>query len=331
MSSTHVSARPAPAGAGRFSYPSAGRHLLGLEGMSRDTILDILDAAELFRERFRAGGAPTNELAGLTVCNAFFEDSTRTRVSFEIAEKRLGALAVGFAAAGSSVSKGETLLDTIRTIVAMRVDLVVVRHASPGASGFLARHLDAGILNAGDGEHEHPTQGLLDLMTLRHAWQGRFEGRRIAIVGDIAHSRVARSAMFGLASLGTQITVAGPTALLPAEVELMGCSVAPTVEQALEGADAVMTLRIQKERMEQGLLPSLSEYAREWGINARRVALMKPEAVVLHPGPMNRGIEIAPDVADGPRSAVFDQVENGVAVRSAVLVRCTRAIGREAA
>src|SRR6185369_4757450 len=173
---------------------------------------------------------------------------TRTRVSFEIAEKRLGALAVGFSAAGSSVSKGETLLDTIRTIVAMRVDLVVVRHSSPGAAGFLARHVEAGILNGGDGEHEHPTQGLLDLMTLRQAWQGRFEGRRIAIVGDLAHSRVARSALFGLAALGVQVTAAGPATLLPADVEQLGCTVAPTVEDALEGADAVMTLRLQKER-----------------------------------------------------------------------------------
>jgi aspartate carbamoyltransferase catalytic subunit len=294
--------------------------------MSRDAILEILDSAERYRARFRAGGPTSDELAGLTVCNAFFEDSTRTRVSFEIAEKRLGALTVGFSSAGSSVSKGETLLDTIGTIVAMRVDLVVVRHASAGAPAFLARHLDAAVLNGGDGEHEHPTQGLLDLMTLRQAWQGRFEGRRLAIIGDVAHSRVARSAMFGLAALGVQVTVAGPAALLPAEVEQFGCTVAPTVEDAMEGADAAMTLRIQKERMEQGLLPSLSEYAREWGLHARRVSLMKPEAVVLHPGPINRGIEITPEVADGPRSAVLEQVENGVAVRCAVLVRCAAAL-----
>jgi aspartate carbamoyltransferase catalytic subunit len=228
------------------------------------------------------------------------------------------------------VSKGETLLDTLRVIASMRVDILIVRHASSGTASYLARYLDAAVINAGDGRHEHPTQGLLDVMTLREAWKGRFEGRRVAIVGDIAHSRVARSAIHGLNALGVDVTLAGPATLIPAEVELLGVAVAPTVEDAMAGADAVMTLRIQKERMDAGLLPSLGEYSKVWGITAERMALLKPEAVVLHPGPMNRGIEIAPDVADGPRSVILDQVGNGVAIRCAVLKRCAGALAREA-
>jgi len=346
MSHTHASTRPAASGAGLFYRPEvergpgapdtgpaavpSRRHLLGLEGMARADILEILDAAAAYRERSRAHALPTQELRGVTVCNAFFEDSTRTRVSFELAEQAMGAFHTSFHAGGSSVSKGETLLDTLRVIASMRVDLLVVRHASPGAAAYLARHLDTGVINAGDGRHEHPTQGLLDLMTLRRAWEGRLEGRRVAIVGDIAHSRVARSACFGLAALGVEVTLAGPVTLMPAGVEGLGSSVAPTVEDAMRGADAVMTLRIQRERMEAGLLPSLTEYAREWGITAARVELMKPGAVVLHPGPMNRGVEITPEVADGRRSVIFDQVENGVAIRCAVLKRCAGALARRA-
>jgi aspartate carbamoyltransferase catalytic subunit len=328
--STLTVATPATPGTGIFSAPSR-RHLIGLEGIPRDDILQILDDAARYRERMRSHRLPTGELRGVTVCNAFFEDSTRTRVSFELAEQGLGAILTSFHAGASSVSKGETLLDTLRVIASMRVDLFVVRHASSGVASYLAHHLDAAVINAGDGRHEHPTQGLLDLMTLRQAWKGRFENRRIAIVGDIAHSRVARSAIFGLNSLGVQVTVAAPATLVPCEVESLGCEMAATVEDAMRGADAVMTLRIQKERMESGLLPSLTEYSREWGITAKRVGLMKPEAVVLHPGPMNRGVEITPEVADGPRSVIFDQVENGVAIRCAVLKRCAGALVREAA
>jgi aspartate carbamoyltransferase catalytic subunit len=325
-----ISETPAPTGAGIFSsHPR--RHLLGLEGMERPDILEILDEAARYRDRMRAHRMPTGELTGVTVCNVFFEDSTRTRVSFEVAAQGLGAIHTSFHTGGSSVSKGETLLDTLRVIASMRVDIFVVRHASSGAACYLARHLDAGVVNAGDGRHEHPTQGLLDLMTLRQAWRGGFEGRRIAIVGDIAHSRVARSAIFGLLALGVEVTLAGPATLMPAGVERLGCTVAPTVEDAMRDADAVMTLRIQRERMETGLLPSLAEYSREWGITASRVELMRPGAVVLHPGPMNRGVEITPDVADGPRSVIFDQVENGVAIRCAVLKRCAGALAREAA
>jgi aspartate carbamoyltransferase catalytic subunit len=298
--------------------------------MGRVDILEILDSAAAYRVKIRAHALPTDELRGVTVCNAFFEDSTRTRVSFEIAEQGLGAIHTSFQASRSSVSKGESLLDTLRVIASMRVDLLVVRHASPGAAAYLARHLDTGVINAGDGGHEHPTQGLLDLMTLRQAWNDHFEGRRVAIVGDIAHSRVARSAFFGLAALGVEVTLAGPATLMPAGIEALGCGLAPTVEDAMRDADAVMTLRIQRERMDAGLLPSLTEYAREWGITAKRVDLMKPGAVVLHPGPMNRGVEITPEVADGARSVIFDQVENGVAIRCAVLKRCAGALARRA-
>jgi aspartate carbamoyltransferase catalytic subunit len=211
----------------------------------------------------------------------------------------------------------------------MRVDLVVVRHPSSGAAAYLTRHLEAGVINAGDGQHEHPTQGLLDLLALRRAWGARFEGRRMAIVGDITHSRVARSAIHGLRILGVAVTLAGPPTLIPQGIEAMGVTVAPSVEDALRDADAAMALRIQRERMQQGLLASLSEYARVWGVNARRADLLRPDGVVLHPGPMNRGVEIAPDVADGPRSVIFEQVTDGVAVRCAVLRRCAAGVRGE--
>jgi aspartate carbamoyltransferase catalytic subunit len=330
MSTEVLHADPAPRGAGLF-VASARPHLLGLEGMPRDEILRLLDRAAHYRLLMREHAMPTGELRGVTVCNAFFEDSTRTRISFELAERGLGASSVLFSVGGSSVSKGETLLDTLRVVTSMRVDILVVRHSSSGQAHYLARHLDAAVINAGDGRHEHPTQGLLDLMTLRQAWNDVWERRRIAIVGDISHSRVARSAIFGLVTLGVEVTVAAPATLMPEGIELLGVAVAPTVEDAMRGADAAMTLRIQKERMEGGLLPSLDEYSRGWGITRERVELMKPGAVVLHPGPMNRGVEIAPDVADGPRSVILDQVENGVAIRCAVLQRAAGALAREAA
>jgi len=320
---------PAPQATGIFFDPVSSkpdRSLLGLEGLAAAAIHEMLDDADAFRHRWRLHGkAPSAELQGFEICNAFFEDSTRTRVSFELAEQRLGATHTTFGVGGSSVSKGETLLDTIHTIAAMGVDLIVIRHAAAGAAATVARELDVAVVNAGDGMHEHPTQGLLDLLTLRDAWNGRFEGRRLAIVGDIAHSRVARSAIHGLLALGAEVTLAGPATLMPADVDLLGVQVAATVDDAMAGADGVMALRLQRERMECGKLPSLGEYARVWGVNPQRVAIMKPEAVVMHPGPMNRGVEISPEVADGPRSRVFGQVENGVAVRCAVLARCARA------
>jgi len=330
LSTQTLPARPGAPGAGLFVAP--GRtHLLGLEGMPRDEIVALLDRAIHYRTLIRDHAVPTRELRGLSVCNAFFEDSTRTRISFELAENALGANNVLFSVGGSSVSKGETLLDTMSVVMSMRVDILVVRHSSAGQAHYLARHLDAAVVNAGDGRHEHPTQGLLDLMTLRQAWNDRWEGRRIAIVGDIAHSRVARSAIFGLRTLGVAVTAAAPATLMPVDLERLGVTVAPTVEEAMRDADAVMTLRIQKERMKSGLLPSLNEYSRGWGITRERVELMKPDAVVLHPGPMNRGVEISPEVADGPRSVILDQVENGVAIRCAVLRRSAGALAKEAA
>lgn len=331
MNTSEHSSALAPHGTGRFSYPSAGRHLLGLEGMPAQAIFEILDDAERDLARLAVDRSPTDELRLLTVVIAMFEDSTRTRVSFQIAAKRLGATVSTFSSHGLSLSKGESLRDTLHIFEANGADVVVVRHSSPGAPAYLAQQLESAVVNAGDGMHEHPTQGLLDIMTLRQAWGGRFEGRRIAIVGDIAHSRVARSAIFGLTTLGVAVTVAGPATLMPAEVERLGCTVAASVDEAMEGADAVMALRLQRERMEKGLLPSLSEYTRVWGIDAVRVRRMKPDAVVLHPGPVNRGVELAPDVADGERSVILDQVANGVAVRCAVLRRCAGALAREVA
>ncbi len=329
--------RPAPAGAGLFSSPDSRelttsamdpRHLLGLEGMARHDLLEILESADRYRQaldrRERIAELPVNT----SVANCFFEDSTRTRFSFEIAEQHLGLRHVTFTSSGSSMSKGESLRDTMRVITSMAVDLVVVRHSSPGAPHFLAREIEAGVINAGDGAHEHPTQGLLDLLTLRRAWEGRFEERTIAIVGDIAHSRVARSAIHGLRTLGARVVVAGPPTLIPEGIESMGVSLTATVEEALEGADAAMTLRLQRERMEKGLLSTPGEYARIWGLDASRVERLKPGAPILHPGPVNRGVEIAADVADGPRSVILEQVTNGVAVRCAVLERCARAVER---
>ena len=304
------------------------KDLLGLEDVPREEILEILDAARAFREVMARPIPKVPTLRAITVVNAFFENSTRTRVSFELAEKRLSADTVSFSSTGSSTSKGETLLDTAKNLEAMGVQLVVIRHPSAGAPHFLARHLHAGVINAGDGQHEHPTQALLDLYTLRAVKGGPalpggklsgLEGMRVAIVGDIAHSRVARSNIWGLTKLGAQATLAGPSTLMPLEVERMGCTVARSVDEALEGADAVIVLRLQHERMDSGFLPSLREYAIRFGVTPERAERMKPDAVVMHPGPMNRGVEIDPAVADGSRSVILEQVTNGVAVRMAVL------------
>jgi len=340
MTADTLGPAPTPAGAGIFSTPGAAagmptapasdpRHFLGLEGLSRSTLLSLLADAAREREWLALGEPNRGDLAGLTAVLAFIEDSTRTRTSFEIAAKRLGANTVVFSSAHSSLNKGETLLDTVRLFEAMGASLVVVRHPASGAPAWLARELATmGVVNAGDGMHEHPTQGLLDLLTLQDAWRGRFEGRRLAIVGDIAHSRVARSSIAGLATLGARVTVCGPGTLMPAAVEELGCDAAETLEDALAGADAVMALRLQRERMESGLLPALGEYARDWGLTPERVSLLAPDGVVLHPGPVNRGLELSHEVADGPRSRILAQVANGVAVRCAVLRRCADAIRR---
>jgi aspartate carbamoyltransferase catalytic subunit len=257
-------------------------------------------------------------LRGRTVANMFYEPSTRTRLSFELAEKRLSADSINFATSGSSVVKGETLRDTVQNIEAMGVDFVVLRHQSSGAAQFVAEHVRASVINAGDGMHEHPTQGLLDAYTMREQC-GRIEGLRVAIIGDVAHSRVARSNIWALTKLGASVVVSGPTTLIPAEIEAMGVTVEHRVEAALEGAHVVNILRIQRERLESHRLPSLREYALQFSVTKERLRVARPDVVIMHPGPMNRGIEIAQEVADDERSVILDQVTNGVAVRMAVL------------
>jgi aspartate carbamoyltransferase catalytic subunit len=294
------------------------KHLLGLEGLSAEDLTRYLDTAESFKEISERPVKKVPALRGITVANLFFEPSTRTRISFELAEKRLSADSVNFTVSGSSVSKGETLRDTAENIQAMKVDMIVIRHGASGAPHFLASLLDASVVNAGDGAHEHPTQGLLDMFTLRERW-GSFAGRKIVIVGDVMHSRVARSNIHGLVTMGVEVVVCGPPTLIPPEVERLGVRVETRLKAAVEGADAINVLRIQLERQKTGMFPSVDEYARVWGINNDVLAGAKKDCIVMHPGPMNRGIEIAHDVADGERSVILDQVTNGVAVRMAVL------------
>ena len=296
----------------------ARKDLLGLEDLSADEIVSILDTARTFREVLDRPIPKVPSLRGLTAANLFFEPSTRTRLSFELAEKRLSADTVNFQTSGSSVSKGESLKDTARNIEAMGIHLVVIRHQASGAPHYLARNLDAGVINAGDGTHEHPTQGLLDIFTIREH-RGSIAGLRVAILGDIAHSRVARSNIWGLIKLGASVTVAGPPTMMPFDVERFGVTVARSVDEAIEGADVVNILRIQLERQRGTLYSSLREYARVYGVTSGRLKRAKPDVTVMHPGPMNRGVEIAQDVADGKHSVILEQVTNGVAVRMAVL------------
>ncbi|MCA9669039.1 MAG: aspartate carbamoyltransferase catalytic subunit [Myxococcales bacterium] len=295
------------------------RHLLDIESLSREDIVTVLDLAERFREISERPIKKVPTLRGKTVVNLFMEPSTRTRSSFEVAEKRMSADSLNFSASGSATKKGETLLDTVRNLQAMAPDFIVIRHAYAGAPHFIARHVDAAVINAGDGAHAHPTQALLDCATIREH-KGPLDGLEIAIVGDIAHSRVARSDIFAFTKLGANVRLSGPRTMIPRHVEALGVRVEPTVEAALEGADVVMTLRIQAER--QGglcLFPSTREYARTFGINHQRLALAKPDAIVMHPGPINRGVEMTPEVADSERSVILSQVTHGVAVRMAVL------------
>lgn len=301
------------------AVPSLGvEDLVGIAPLSAQQIRLILDTAEQFRQISARPIKKVPTLRGKTVVNLFFEPSTRTRTSFEIAGKRLSADVQSISASTSSVVKGETLLDTARNIEAMYPDLLVLRHSAAGAPHFLARHCRAGVINAGDGSHEHPTQALLDALTMRQR-RGRIEGLRVAIVGDIAHSRVARSNILCLHKLGADVAVAGPPTLLPLRAESLGVEVHGRMEPALEGADVVMMLRIQVERGGNQNLPSRREYFKLFGLTTERLALAKPDATVMHPGPMNRGVEIASEVADGPQSAILDQVSNGLAVRMAIL------------
>jgi aspartate carbamoyltransferase catalytic subunit len=299
---------------------SPRRHLLQIEGLPRADIEVILSAAKEHKQAL-ARGKPTQPLAGKVVANLFFEDSTRTRSSFEIAARALGAHPLNLSAKGSSVSKGETLIDTAKNIDAMGVSALVVRHPSSGAPHLIARHVRAAVVNAGDGTHEHPSQALLDAFTLLERF-GSLDGRRVLIVGDVLHSRVARSNLHCLKALGAEVTFCGPPTLLPKGAETLGARVHDRLDEALEGQDAVMLLRVQLERQTEALFPSSREYARLWGMSAARASRLKPGAVIMHPGPVNQGVELAADVMAGPASVILDQVANGIPVRMAILERC---------
>ncbi len=295
-----------------------GKDLLGLEYLSAEQITLILDTAEPLREISERAIKKVPTLRGATVVNLFFEASTRTRISFEFAEKRMSADTVNVSTAGSSVSKGETLVDTAKNLEAMRIDMVVIRHGSSGAARFLGERIESSVINAGDGTHEHPTQGLLDLLTLRQRF-GTLTGKRICICGDVLHSRVARSNIWGLTKLGAEVAVCGPRSLLPSAIAEFGVQVFDRIEQAIEWADALNILRLQLERMTAGYIPSLREYNRVFGVTRERLDRAPRDLLIMHPGPMNRGVEIDSEVADGPHSVILDQVTNGVAVRMAVL------------
>ena len=294
------------------------KDLLGIQELSVEEILEVLETAETFKEVSGRDIKKVPTLRGKTVVNLFFEPSTRTRTSFELAAKRLSADVINFAASSSSVVKGETLLDTARNIEAMQADVIVLRHPVAGAPNILARLLQASVVNAGDGGHEHPTQALLDLYTLREK-KREFKGLRLAIVGDIAHSRVARSNIYALVKLGTEVRVVGPPTMMPQEIERLGVTVFYDLDEALRGCDVIMMLRLQLERQGIALFPSIREYSRLYCLTPERVKLASPDVLVMHPGPINRGVEIAPEVADSVSSVILDQVTNGVAVRMAVL------------
>ena len=292
------------------------RHLLGIEELSPEEITHVLDTAEdHFDKKDRRA-----VLRGITLLAGFFEASTRTRSSFELAGKRLGADVIHISGSGSSVSKGETLLDTVKNLEAMRADVIVIRHTASGAPQFVAERIKASIVNDGDGAHEHPTQALLDAFTIRRK-KGKIRDLKIAICGDILHSRVARSGALLFSKLGAHVTFCGPQTMLPRNIDAIapGTKVAKRIEEAVDGADVVMMLRIQNERMEGSMFPGTREYSRTFGLNFARLALAKPDVIVMHPGPVNRGVEIDPNIADGKHSVILDQVEAGVAVRSAVL------------
>ncbi len=294
------------------------RHLLGMEGLSEGELIHILDTASSFREVIMRPIRIVPTLRGYSVANMFFEPSTRTRVSFELAEKRLSCESVSFSAAGSSVKKGETLLDTVRTVEAMQVDAVVIRHSSQGAPHFLAGRINASVINAGDGFHEHPTQALLDLFTIRERFTG-FKGLKVVIVGDIAHSRVALSDIHALNALGAEVMLCGPKPLMPFGIESLNVQVTSNLMEALDFCDVVYILRIQLERQRGERFPTLREYQMRYGLTMERLKKAGREITVMHPGPMNRGVEISAEVADSPYSLVLDQVTNGVAVRMAVI------------
>lgn len=296
----------------------SSRHLLGLQGTPGEDIQLILDTAVSFKEIINRPIKKVPTLQGKTIVNLFFENSTRTRTSFELAERRLSADVLNFAASTSSVSKGETLKDTARNIEAMKIDMVVVRHGAAGSAHFLSRIIDANVINGGDGQHEHPTQGLLDMYTLREKF-GRLEGLHVCIVGDILHSRVARSNIYGLKTMGARVSVCGPATLMPRGIERMGVEVYHHLDDVLPTVDALNVLRIQMEREAGGYFPSLREFHRYFGVTKERLDRAGRPITILHPGPINRDVELSADVADGPQSLILEQVQNGVAVRMAVL------------
>lgn len=296
----------------------SSRHLIGLEGVPRDDIVAILDAAETFREVLDREIKKLPTLRGMTVLNLFYEASTRTRISFELAEKRLSADSINFTKATSSVSKGESLRDTVQNIEAMKIDMVVVRHASSGVPYYLTQCMDANVINAGDGTHEHPTQALLDMFTIRRKYR-KLDGLRVVLVGDVMHSRVIRSNIWGLKTMGASVALCGPSTLIPYGAEIFGCDIYTNIDEALDGADVVNVMRIQLERQKSGLFPSQREYTALFGINKDRLKRLNRNYTIMHPGPMNRGVEISTDVADGDQSVILEQVTNGVAVRMAVL------------
>jgi aspartate carbamoyltransferase catalytic subunit len=295
-----------------------GKDLVGLEPLSAEQILTVLDTAEHFKDISERKIKKVPVLRGKTIVNLFFEASTRTRISFEFAQKRLSADTVNVAAGTSSVVKGETLVDTARNLEAMKIDMVVIRHGASGAAQFLGERIPSNVINAGDGRHEHPTQGLLDMLTMRDHF-GHIRGLKVCIVGDVLHSRVARSNLYGLMKLCAEVAFCGPKTLMPVRLEELGVRIFPRVEEALEWADVVNVLRLQLERMKGGYIPSLREYNRFWGVTRARLEAAPRPVLVLHPGPMNRGVEIDSDVADGPQQVILKQVTNGVAVRMAVL------------
>ncbi|MSP73558.1 MAG: aspartate carbamoyltransferase catalytic subunit [Myxococcales bacterium] len=297
------------------------RHLLELAPLDATELLHLLDLAESFQDISQRRIKKVPALRGMTVVLLFLEASTRTRTSFELAAKRLSADTLSITGGTSSVVKGETLLDTARNLEAMSPDIIVLRHRHSGSPHLLSRHIDASIVNAGDGGHEHPTQGLLDALTIRQH-KRRIEGLKVAIIGDIAHSRVARSNIVCLNRLGAEVVVCGPPTMLPPDIESLGCRATSDRADAVQDADVVMMLRIQKERMTEELFPTDREYAMRFGLDRAALRMAKPDALVMHPGPINRGVEISPEVADGPQSIILDQVANGIAVRMAVLFHC---------
>ncbi|MFO7257562.1 MAG: aspartate carbamoyltransferase catalytic subunit [Bacteroidota bacterium] len=302
------------------------KHLLGIKDITEKDINLIFETAENFKEVINRPIKKVPSLRDITIANIFFENSTRTRLSFELAEKRLSADVVNFSASTSSVKKGETLLDTVNNILAMKVDMVVMRHSSPGAPHFLSRHISANIINAGDGTHEHPTQALLDAFSIREKLGG-VGGKKVAIIGDILHSRVALSNIFALKKLGAEVMVCGPPTLLPKYINELGVKVELDVKKALQWCDVANVLRIQLERQQIRYFPSLREYSLYYGINKRLLDSLHRQIVIMHPGPINRGVELSSDVADSDHSIILDQVENGVAVRMAVLYLLAGAAG----